>query len=730
MADPARLRVNNKTGQIAVYRGNDQYQIYNYGEYKWNKNTGEYALPAGNDDTGQSMYEIFNPSKTVDKRYSVGRGGYINRKETIYDRLPAPPIAVDADKDGKVDAFVDRGPQDAGWRTKLMGVADSIPWSDELVAGALALKHADQAGGWKKAYDVIQPIVEARYENAERVDPEGYLLGQVGGGLASFGGAALGAKALRAAPAVIKEAPKAVSNVGRLLRSARIGGGWGAAYGSGEGTGSDRIGNAVTGAVLGGGLGAAPGIIKGAGGVLKSLVQPFTQAGQKQIVANTLARLAREPRSILELAQSEVPGVNRTLGQSSGDIGIRSIEKSFPQIREDLAVRAAENNAARLSYLDSQAPMAGRPAEELGQVIKDRARSSYEAAKARTDKAYSSVDPTNSTSIDFRPIYEAVAPDINRAFSMRTGGTPEDLVSIMQRLRGTNNTDLASTDVMRRELYNIASQASNSGDNVKAAAATDIAKAIDTHLNGIASGEVKGALSPSQVEQLRQARSLRSQQDDIFERGTMGDVLKRDRYGKDELEASKVIDQYLSASPEKAAQFIKAVGSDPQALDALKRGVIDKLKTVTGNINLAEEATLAPKRFNDALDGLNPIISRIFTDAEQKALRIIGADLTNQAASSAVPGAASKLQQNLATSNILAQILGNRAADNSLLHNLAFPLNWTYKISDNQIRDKLGQALLNPAEIKKMLDGGIKIPWTDPNNILPKITGAVSGENQ
>lgn len=739
MADPARLKVNNETGQIAVHQGNNKYRIYGADQYKWNNKTGEYAIFAGFGDKGQPMYKILNQTKYDTKRTNAGRGGYVDAEIATPDVLKAPPIGVDYNKDGKYDVFVDRGPQESGLHQKLLGFADSIPFSDEAVAGVLALEYAGQAGGVGKAYDIIQPIVEARYLEAQRTDPQGYLLGQIGGGLGAMGLSKMGATAAtkflsKSAPAAAPVIQKTSSQLGRILKSAPvIGATTGAVYGAGEGTGNDRVWNALGGAALGGTLGAAPGAIKGAGTVLKSFIQPFTKSGQGQIVANTLSRIAADPKALMSLEQSGVPGVQRTLGQSTRDYGIRATENALmsdPQIGGALAARAAENNAARLAHLESQAPMSGRPSEELGQTIKDRARAAYEAARNRTDEAYKAIDPTGSTSIDFRPIYDAVAPSVNRAFGMRTGGTPDDLVSILQRLRGTNNTDLASTDVMRRELYNIASQASRAGDNEKAAAATNIAKAIDAHLGGIASGEVTGALAPKQIEQLRLSRDLRKTQDELFESGTMGDVLKKDRYGRDELEASKVIDHYLTASPEKADQFFRAVGNDQQAVDALKRGIIEKLKSATGNINIAEEANLAPKKFNDALDKLSPVINRLFSDTERAALTVIGRDLNNVAATNAARGTGSNTHQNFAVSNILSQIMGNRASENPILQSMTRPLGWIYKVPDQQIRDRFGRILLDPAEVQKLLNSGVKIPGAEPSAIVPAVTGAISGENQ
>lgn len=750
--DSQRLKVNNTTGQIAVHQGNNKYKIYEPGQYKWNKDTGEYALPAGYGDQGQPMYKILNQTKYETKRTTAGRGGYVDTEIATPDVLRAPPIGVDYNKDGKYDVFVDRGPQEKGWRQKALGFADSIPFSDEAVAGVLALKHANQAGGVGKAYDIIQPIVEARYHEAERTDPQGYLMGQIGGGVGAMGlskaGAVglskmLGTKATSAAPAIATAAGelaapivKQSGNLRRILSSAPvIGAGTGAVYGAGEGTGTERIGNALGGLALGAGLGAAPGAIKGAGNIIKSFIQPFTKSGQGQIVGKTLSQIAHDPMSLLNIERSAVPGVERTLGQSTKDYGIRAAENAMmsdSQIGGALAARAAENNAARIAYLENQAAMSGRPIEELGQIIKDRGRSAYEAARARTDEVYKAIDPDGSTSIDFRPIYDSVATDVNKKFAMRTGGTPEDLVSIMQRLRGTNNTDLASTDVMRQELYNIASQASRAGDNDKAAAATYIAKAIDNHLGNISSGEVAGALSAKQVEQLKLSRDLRKTQDKLFERGTMGDVLKRDRYGHDELDASKVIDHYLTSSPEKADQFFKAVGNDPEAVDALKRGIIEKLKTATGNINIAEEANLAPRKFNDALVKLSPVINKIFNETERTALTVIGRDLDNVAAGNAARGTGSNTQQNFAINHILSQLGGAKGADNAILQSVArgLGLGFIYKTPDQQIRERLGSVLLDPAEVQKLLKSGVKIPGVETPAIVPAVTGAVSGENQ
>lgn len=890
-----KIKVNQKTGQVALLKGSD-YQVYEPSQYKWNTETGEYAFPTGeSDETGAPVFDIINPQITKTKEVKGPRAiGTTTQKYTDQEKLPAPPIGVDTNADKKDDYFLPRGESEANWKTKAMGYANFIPFADEAISGVLALQHAGAAGGYGKAYDAIHPIVQARSGEAKRVDPAGFLGGQLVGNALTLGvgPTVSGAKYLAASKGPL-------SLIGR---SARVGGLYGGVYGAGEGDDlGARAANAAKGAAAGAVAGAAiPGVPAGVRAGAKTsgaLLQPFTRAGQEQIAANTLRRVAGEDVSglLAKPLEAPVPGSLPTTGQQTQNYGLLATENALtadPAIGAQLAERSAANNTARVQAINAQAPEGVGAAnvqeavrremqrftnatddmistatqraqqalqqvgpqissQDAGRIIRQSVQEAYDAHRGSVSQAYNAIDPDGSTSIDFRPVWTAIAPAITERFVERTGGMPQQLIPILQRLRNTENTSVRSADRIRKELYNISSQAGVSGDRDLASAATDIARAMESHLDEVASGATAGVLSTGQREQFALARTLRNNQGDLYESGAMGGAVDRGPYGRYTVQDSDVPGRLLSGSPEAAQQLIGSVGQNPQAMQAaraslatsfrqaatrpdggidanaaqrwltnnqemlaqfpdiataarqaidqqrrvvglterqtdasrriesspvgqllgdknpdkvvldilsgptsvantegllrtigndenakngLKRSIVDYLQSrTTGQLNIQGDNNLAQNQYNQALGKLRPVMAKLFNAEELKALEAVGVDLKRQQLNSAARGVGSNTVHNLSTNNIIDQTAGSRAVNNPLAQALAsYGPNWIYRASDQQIRQILGDALLNPDVAKGILSRRTpkSIP-TAPGLLgqrLPAITGAGGGQ--
>jgi hypothetical protein len=115
--------------------------------------------------------------------------------------------------------------------------------------------------------------------------------------------------------------------------------------------------------VRGAAVGAAtPVAMLGAGKVagyvgngLKSLVQPFTDAGQSSIAANILTKFGADGPMAVD-ATELVPGSLPTLAEATGNAGIAGLQRAARDLRPNAFVaREQENAAARLAAFDSAA---------------------------------------------------------------------------------------------------------------------------------------------------------------------------------------------------------------------------------------------------------------------------------------------------------------------------------------------------------------------------------------
>lgn len=122
--------------------------------------------------------------------------------------------------------------------------------------------------------------------------------------------------------------------------------------------------NAGTGALIGGVL---PPALKGIGGAAgyagkatKSLVQPFTEAGQKEIAGGILRRFATGGPTNMNLTQY-VPGSVPTLAEATGNAGLAGLQRGARDINPNAFVAREQANAgARTAMLDDVAGDAGK----------------------------------------------------------------------------------------------------------------------------------------------------------------------------------------------------------------------------------------------------------------------------------------------------------------------------------------------------------------------------------
>lgn len=178
---------------------------------------------------------------------------------------------------------------------------------------------------------------------------------------------------------------------GQSVGSAALGGATGAlAPVTEEGNyGQNKLAQIATGAAIGGALpGATAAITSGgryAGNALRSLIDPFTEAGQTRIAGNILNRFAQGGPVVGDAAE-RVAGSAPTLAQVTANPGLatleRGIQSSTPQGANAFAERAAQNAAARTDKLgraagtaadiaSAEAARGAKASQQLSAAFKD-----------------------------------------------------------------------------------------------------------------------------------------------------------------------------------------------------------------------------------------------------------------------------------------------------------------------------------------------------------------------
>lgn len=162
---------------------------------------------------------------------------------------------------------------------------------------------------------------------------------QMGGSTAAKVGDLAGNVALFAAPA--SKIAK-IGGIGQLAANAGLGGVQGALAPTVEG--ESRLSNVELGALLGAGGDLAIRAPVYASKVVGSMLAPLTKGGQQRIAARAIRSAATDANSLGRITQSQVPGVQRTLAETSLDPGIAQLQRQFP---EEMASVYAANNVKR-----------------------------------------------------------------------------------------------------------------------------------------------------------------------------------------------------------------------------------------------------------------------------------------------------------------------------------------------------------------------------------------------
>jgi len=96
-------------------------------------------------------------------------------------------------------------------------------------------------------------------------------------------------------------------------------------------------------------------------------------------------------------------------------------------------------------------------------------------------------------------------------------------------------------------------------------------------------------------------------------------------------------------------------------------------------------------------------LGNVVTPDQAKVLTAIGNDLDLATVSQAGKAAGSNTVQNLSVANVVGALFGGRASSNPLMLTLSRPLQWLYRIPENDVRELVTQAMLDPSIARALL---------------------------
>lgn len=383
--------------------------------------------------------------------------------------------------------------------------------------------------------------------------------------------------------------------------------------------------------------------IKGLARGVPAAIKPFTKSGQEQIAGKVLNKFASDRTKAAQALES-------------ADEIIPGSQPTTAQASRDYGMLTAERGLA------SSSPQAGaRFAERfagqnkaretlLSGIAKDKA--AVEAARAsRDDLAMPMLAEAKKTAkpVNIGPVVQRI-DDILAGESGERDVVVQALTSVKKKLFAADGSP--KTDLTR--LYGIR-------------------KHIGDLLDGRLSGEAGNARMAS-----REMIAVRDALDD-----QLGEAAPQFRdYLKTYKEASQPINQM-------------------ETLQDIATRTANAGTTASGE-NIMSQA----KWFNVVTKNRDEL-AKTLKPEQMKALEKIGQDLDMGALStSGGKAAGSNTFQNLSTSNLIGSMIGGGMPDTPIFQTLTRPMAWIYKVPDEQVRELLVEAMLDPKLAAKLMAKG------------------------
>lgn len=372
-----------------------------------------------------------------------------------------------------------------------------------------------------------------------------------------------------------------------------------------------------------------------------ALVKPFTQTGREVIVSNVLNRLATDPeRAALNLQQAQplVPGVRVTTAAGARDPGLAAAET---------AIRALDQSGAFPNVLSANQQALLESFRRLG------GRAGGE---------------TTPGSIPYAEAKRAsvTGPMRESAFAQKQPVSVEPIAGAIQNIMSNPATQRQTVDeAMQYVSKLLAKRVDKETGTIDPMALYSVRKDITDAMAGKLSGEQAN---------LRLAK------------GQLAELLP-------------VIDNVIESGAPGFKNYMSQFEKSSSAIDQMRLLQGIEAKVTTGQPNLiTQEPVLAAAALRRQVAQKTEDIGTQLSPAAQRRLDNI-IDEINRGQAATAPGVkapGSNTFQNMSMGNLIGRVFSESMADNTTLRTMTRPLDFLYKLPDQQIQQLLVEAMLDP----------------------------------
>lgn len=372
-----------------------------------------------------------------------------------------------------------------------------------------------------------------------------------------------------------------------------------------------------------------------------AMVKPFTQTGREVIVGNVLNRLATNPEQAalnLQQAQPLVPGVRVTTAAGARDPGLAAAETAIRGLDQSGAFGNVLS-ANQQALLESFRRLGGRAGDEFtpGSIPYAEAKRAGITGPLRKS-AFANKQP-----VSVLPIADAISGIMSNPATQRQ--TVDEAMQYVSKLLA-KRVDKETGTIDPMALYSVRK---------------DITDAM--------AGKLSGDLS-----NLRLAK------------GQMAELLP-------------VIDNVIESGAPGFKRYMSQFEKSSSAIDQMRLLQGIEAKVTTGQPNLiTQEPVLAAAALRRQVATKAEDIGTQLSPAAQRRLDNI-IDEINRGQAATAPGVkapGSNTFQNMSMGNLIGRVFSESMADNTTLRTMTRPLDFLYKLPDQQIQQLLVEAMLDP----------------------------------
>ncbi len=375
-----------------------------------------------------------------------------------------------------------------------------------------------------------------------------------------------------------------------------------------------------------------------------ALVQPLSAEGRQIIAGNVLRSVATNPeRAIqnLQSAQSTVPGLRVTTAAAARDPGLAGAETTLRSALFDPTNQfGGVLSANQQALMDSFRRLSGRPG-------------SVERAEAKR--------------------YEVTAPMRESAFANAQPVSVEPIAAAIQGITSNPATQRQTVDQAMKYVSDL------------------LAKRVDPET---------GTINPMALY------SVRKDIGDAMAGKLSGDLANL-RLAKGQLASLlPVIDSTIEAGAPGFNRYMQQFEKSSSAIDQMRllQGISDRVTTGQPNLMTGEPVLAAGALRRELKTKADELGAQLSPAAQRRLDNIINEINRGQAATApGVRAPGSNTFQNLTMGNLIGRVFSESLADNTTLRTMTRPLDFLYKLPNQQIQQLLVEAMLDPQLAAQMM---------------------------